>query len=263
MGISPEEFPTGVSMTSLELDNVSVDYMIRGATTGFAQTVRSMAVGGMFRKAHGQYGVSALRDISLSLEKGDRIGLIGHNGAGKTTMLKVMAGILPPTEGRVRIEGRISALLSVHLGLNPEASGYDNIRFRARLMGHDETEIEERQAEIADFTELGDYLRLPMRTYSGGMRLRLAFAISTAFEPDILILDEWLSAGDDSFRQKATDRLNRLIERTGIVVFASHNPSMQKRVCSKGILLSGGEIVFYGDIEEALEKQQGQKNSGS
>ncbi|MEL7488589.1 MAG: ATP-binding cassette domain-containing protein, partial [Pseudomonadota bacterium] len=178
-------------MASIQLEHVGVHFMLpRRKALGLLGSVKSIATGGVMREEHGRLGVAALSDVSLDLRDGDRVGLIGHNGAGKTTLLRVLSGILPPTSGRTRIEGRVSALLSIQLGLNNQASGYENIRIRARYMGCSEEEIEANFEDIARFSELGEYLDLPLKTYSSGMRLRLAFAIATAFRPDILILDE-------------------------------------------------------------------------
>lgn len=196
--------------------------------------------------------INALKDINLDFRDGDRIGLIGHNGAGKTTLLKVLSGILPPTAGRIRIQGRTAGLLSIQLGLDTRASGYENIIIRARYMGVTEEEIQERFDDICEFSELGEYLHLPLKAYSSGMRVRLAFAIATAFDPDILILDEWLSAGDATFRDKASARMKNLIAQTGIFVMATHQVSLMKQMCNRGIVLKKGQIVFDGDLEEAL-----------
>ncbi len=240
-------------MASISLQNIGVDFMLRGGNRqSLADTVRAMTVGGSLRRAHGQVGISALSNISVELKDGDRVGIIGPNGAGKTTLLKVMAGILPPTEGRVRIEGRISSLLSIYLGVNGELSGADNIFARARIMGHSNKEIAARFDEIAAFSELGGYLDLPVKTYSAGMSLRLMFAIATAFEPEILVLDEWLSAGDIEFRKKAGERLKNLIQKTRILVFASHSVPMLKQVCNKGIVLNRGSLAYFGPTDEAL-----------
>lgn len=236
--------------------------MLRGAARQtLAETVRSMTIGGSLRRAHGQVGISALSDISVELKDGDRVGIMGPNGAGKTTLLKIMAAILPPTEGRVRIEGRISSLLTIYLGVNGELSGTENIFARARMMGHSNKEIAARVDEIAAFSELGDYLQLPVKTYSAGMSLRLMFAIATAFEPEILVLDEWLSAGDIEFRNKAAERLKSLIKRTQIVIFASHSLPMLKQVCNKGIVLNRGSLEFFGPIDEALAWPNSQKDA--
>ncbi len=250
-------------MAHIRLENVGVDFMLSDAAgKSLAGAMRQVAVGGVFRRAHGHVGVSALQNINLEFGDGDRIAILGPNGAGKTTLLKVMAGILPPTEGKIRIEGRVSSLLSLYLGSSAENTGLENIVSRARLMGQSDAEIDAKMDEIAAFSELGDYLKLQMKTYSAGMALRLMFAIATAFEPDILVLDEWLSAGDEQFRKKAADRLNALIEKTRIVVFASHSPQMMKQICNKGVLIGGGLLQFCGPIGEALAKRANAAPSG-
>ena len=240
-------------MRELLLEHVSVDYPVkrlRSAT--LMRAMHSLTTGGAIRQDRSHLNVEALRDVSLRLAAGDRVGILGHNGAGKTTLLRVLAGILPPTAGRVRIEGVVSALLSIQLGLDEEESGLNNIVIRARFMGQSERKIAESINEIAEFTELGEYLSFPLKTYSSGMRLRLAFSIATAFEPDILILDEWLSAGDRSFRDKAEKRLESLIARSGIFVFASHTASLLSRMCNKGLVMEHGRVAFFGPVEEAM-----------
>ena len=240
-------------MTRVRLERVSVHFpsqMIRAQHLGHAMA--GLPLGGVFGIGQGGAGVTALRGIDLELNTGDRLGVIGHNGAGKTTLLRVLAGILPPTEGYIETLGQVSALLSITLGLDAEASGFDNIRYRARHMGIRETEIEKRFDDIVEFSDLGEYLNMPMKVYSSGMKLRLAFAIATAFRPDILILDEWLSAGDEAFRNKATQRLTKLMEESGVVVFASHNMRLLSQMCKTGIVLDHASIVFSGPIDDAI-----------
>ncbi|WOI53619.1 ABC transporter ATP-binding protein [Parvularcula sp. LCG005] len=240
-------------MALIHMENVGVHFLVpQLKSTGLLGALKSTSLGGRLEKRHGRAGVSALEDINLTLKDGDRLGLMGHNGAGKTTLLRVLATILPPSEGRIRVEGRVSALMSIRLGMDGYATGYDNIRGRARYMGCTEAEIDAKFDEIAEFTQLQDYLALPMTTYSSGMRVRLAFAIATAFHPDILVLDEWLSAGDETFKKKASDRMHELIENTGIVAFASHNLSMLQNICNKGLMLEHGRIKFFGPIDEAV-----------
>lgn len=239
----------------LTLNNVSVHFLLpQIKSAGLLGAMRTVALGGLIQRAHQRVGLMALDNINLSLRDGDRLGIIGHNGAGKTTLLRVMASILPPSSGSIKIAGRISALMSISLGLDTHASGYDNIKYRARYMGCSEEEISEQFQDIVDFCELGDYLALPMKSYSAGMRLRLAFAVATAFQPDVMILDEWLSAGDQSFQTKAAKRLDKLIDKTGIVALASHNSNLLKRVCNKGLVLDRGRLVFIGPIDEAAER---------
>ena len=242
-------------MAELHLEQVGVDFLVRDLHhSTFVSTARSFATGGMIDMSNRRkVCINALKDINLDFRDGDRIGLIGHNGAGKTTLLKVLSGILPPTAGRIRIQGRTAGLLSIQLGLDTRASGYENIIIRARYMGVTEEEIQDRFDDICEFSELGEYLHLPLKAYSSGMRVRLAFAIATAFDPDILILDEWLSAGDATFRDKASARMKNLIAQTGIFVMATHQVSLMKQMCNRGIVLKKGQIVFDGDLEEALE----------
>jgi len=243
-------------MPSIVAENIGVHYLVPQAkSVGLMSSVRAIAMGGVFKRDHGRVGITALDDISLNLKKGDRLGLIGHNGAGKTTLLRVLAGILPPTSGRLRVSGRVSSLMSIHIGMDAYSTGFENIRTRSRLMGFDDAEIDAAFDDIASFSELNEYLSLPIKTYSAGMRLRLAFSIATAFNPDIIIMDEWLSAGDEYFQRKARDRMVGLIDRTGIIVFASHNKSMMSRMCNKAMVLSQGKAVFVGGVEDAIEKQ--------
>jgi len=240
-------------MPNIQLENVAVHYALPAFAGGTLQSaISTLALGGRIGNGLGGVGVTALNGINLVLSHGDRLGLIGPNGAGKTTLLRVLAAILPPTSGRVRVEGRISALLSIHTGIDQECSGLQNIRDRARHMGCSEHEINQQFDDIAKFSELGDYLQLPLKTYSAGMRLRLAFAIATAFNPDVLILDEWISAGDAAFQSKARSRLSNLIDSAGIFVFASHNKTLLSENCTKGLVLQNGHMAFLGPINEAL-----------
>jgi len=242
-------------MSKVELNGVSVEYPIPHLQNrSFIGAVRNAAVGGAILSGKSIY-VRALDGVTFTLNDGDRLGLLGRNGAGKTTLLQTMAGILPPVAGKIRVEGRISPLISMMLGLDNEATGYENIRIRGRLMGFTEDQIENIMDDIAEFTELDEYLYLPLKTYSSGMRMRLTFAASTAFNPEILLLDEWLGTGDIEFRNKAAKRLRELIERSGIFVFASHSRDLHKRISNKGIVLEKGRIEFFGDIDEAFEFQ--------
>lgn len=243
-------------MAKLELQQVGVDFLVRDVQkSSIVSAVRSFATGGDIDMSNRRkVCINALKDANLSFHDGDRVGLIGHNGAGKTTLLRVLSGILPPTSGRLKIHGRLAALLSIQLGLDQRASGYENIIIRARYMGCSEEEIRDRFDDICAFSELGEYLHLPLKTYSAGMRVRLAFSIATAFDPDILILDEWLSAGDATFRDKAAHRMKSLIAQTGIFVMATHQTGLMKDMCNKGVHIEKGRVRFVGDIEEALAR---------
>lgn len=242
-------------MATIDLKNVSIEYPLYGTGVSAAFEDKATAPIGGALSRDGQNTIRALDDISLVLRDGDRLGILGSNGAGKTTLLKTLAGILPPVTGEIHTQGVISPLTSIMLGLDGEATGYENIRIRGRFMGYGEDEITEIIPEVAEFTELGEYLNLPIKTYSSGMRMRLSLATSTAFQPDILLLDEWLGTGDVSFREKAAKRLRQLIFDSGIFVFASHSRDMHQRLSNKGLVLQKGKLLFFGDIDDAFAFQ--------
>ncbi|MBU9563674.1 ABC transporter ATP-binding protein [Burkholderia multivorans] len=196
--------------------------------------------------------VRALDNIDLRLDSGDRIGLIGHNGAGKSTLLRAMAGIYPPTAGTVTRSGKVVPLLDISLGMDENSTGLQNIRLRGLLLGMSDGEIREKQQEIAEFCELGDYLDLPIRTYSSGMRVRLAFAVSTAVDAEILLLDEVMGVGDAAFMQKAEQRLADLHSRAEIVVLAMHSNREIRRVCNKALWMERGKVRAFGPVEEVV-----------
>lgn len=196
--------------------------------------------------------VRAIDDLSLELRSGDRLGLIGHNGAGKSTLLRVMAGIYPPSDGVMEVSGRSVPLLDIALGMDDLSTGRQNIRLRGLLLGMSSAEIVRKTDDIAEFTELGDYLDLPLRTYSNGMRLRLAFAISTAVDADILLLDEVLGVGDAAFQERANLRLQDLHDRAEIVVLAIHSEETIRRSCNKVLWMDSGKARMLGPVDEVL-----------
>ena len=196
----------------------------------------------------------ALRDIDLELSQGDRIGLIGQNGAGKSTLLRVLSGVYEPSTGTVTSAGRVSALTDLMLGIDPEASGHEFILTRGIVMGLTKAKARQMTPDVEAFTGLGDYLHLPVRTYPSGMLLRLAFAVSTATTPDILLMDEMIGLGDAQFIARATARLEALMSEVRILVLASHNAPILRQFCSTGVLLSEGRIVRIGPLEECLQE---------
>lgn len=200
--------------------------------------------------------VRALDNVDIRFEKGDRVGLIGHNGAGKSTLLRMMAGIYSPTAGTVSSNGKIVPLLDISLGMDENSTGMQNIRLRGLLLGMTDSEIREKQQSIAEFCELGDYLDLPMRTYSSGMRVRLAFAVSTAVDAEILLLDEVMGVGDASFMHKAEERLADLHSRAEIVVLAMHSNPEIRRVCNKVLWMERGRVRAFGPVEEVLPQYE-------
>lgn len=196
----------------------------------------------------------ALRNINLRLDHGDRVGVVGANGAGKSTLLRVLAGIYPPVYGSVSIKGRVCALLTTGLGMRDDSSGLENIEFGLLLQGVPPEEIPLRRDAVAAFTELGEYLNLNVGAYSSGMRVRLAYAISTAVEPDILVIDEMFGAGDAAFMKKAEARMADLIANSAILVFASHMPALLEQFCNRALLLERGEITMDGPVKEVHQK---------
>ena len=209
------------------------------------------------RKAAVSHIITALNGISLDIRAGDRLAIIGANGAGKTTLLRVLAGIYHPTAGSIDVLGRCLSLFDLSAGFDEEATGYENIMRRGLVIGARRTEIDARRAEIADFTELGDRLDLPLRTYSSGMMLRLIFAVATAVEGEIVLLDEWIGVGDQQFRKKARQRLDEIVARAGILVLASHDVDLIKSTCNRAILLQEGRITGAGTTEEILDRYLG------
>ena len=241
-------------MASLAVENVSVAFpLYGGGSRSLKKTLMHRGTGGrVARDAGDRVCVEALRDVSLTIEHGERVGLVGPNGAGKTTLLRVLAGIYEPTYGAVHYTGHVVPLFDPALGMDPEATGYENIILRGLLLGLDPVEIRERAEEVAAFTELADYLAMPVRTYSTGMMLRLAFAISTCIKPEILLLDEWIGAGDAHFMDKAERRMNSVIDSASILVIASHSGELIKRLCNKALFLEGGCLRAFGPVDEVL-----------
>ncbi|KLU27756.1 sugar ABC transporter ATP-binding protein [Caballeronia mineralivorans PML1(12)] len=187
--------------------------------------------------------IKALDNISFDLKPGDRLGLLGHNGSGKSTLLKALAGVYAPTSGSLESRGQITSLLDITLGMDMDATGFENIILRGLMLGHTPQKMKELTPEIAEFSELGEYLRLPARIYSSGMLVRLGFAISTAVPSDIVLMDEWLAVGDADFQKKANDKLKEMTERAAILVIASHMPSIIENICNRTICLEKGIIV--------------------
>lgn len=220
--------------------------------------VNNRAVGGKIDLGRaGRMVIKALNGVSFELHEGDRLGLLGHNGAGKTTLLRTIAGIYEPIDGELAIHGRVTPLFDVQLGMDLDATGIENIWLRGRMLDLNADQIRNSLDDIASFTELGDYLSMPIRTYSAGMKMRLAFAISTAITPEILVLDEMIGAGDAAFIEQANTRLKGFIEKSGILVIASHNMDILRQWCNKGMFLERGIVVAMGPLEEVIARYQG------
>ena len=237
-------------MAFIELDQVDLTFRVRQQ---HQITVKEYLLRGMFRQSNNPVlEVRALRDVSLHLTDGWRLGVIGANGSGKSTLLRLMAGVYHPTAGRRTVEGKVSALFDLALGFEMEANGWKNIRFRGYLQGESSHGIRDKAQGIADFSELGDFLKIPVRYYSAGMMVRLAFSAATAIEPEILLVDEVLGAGDLAFQGKAERRLNEMMEKARILVVVSHNLAVLPRLCKEGLWLEKGRIRAEGPIKDVI-----------
>lgn len=233
-------------MPLIEARDLVVEFPIYGMTShrSLKKSLLNAATGGILAKdISDRVVVRALDRLSFEFFEGDRVGLLGHNGSGKTTLLQVLAGIYEPISGTVRINGRVTSMLGITLGMDSEVTGLDNIFLRGRLMGLTRREIFRSLDEIAEFSGIGNYLHLPLRTYSSGMAMRLAFSIVTSFDADIILMDEWLSAGDADFLKKADARLGQLVRNARLVVLASHNLAMVREKCNVIITLEHGRIT--------------------
>lgn len=237
-------------MVHIKLEDISFWYPV------FDVTGKSLKVS-LMRQFGGERGnsfveVQALSQVSLDLKEGDRIGLVGRNGAGKSTLLKVLARLIHPQEGGVKIEGRVVPLLARGLGMHPELSGFKNIDLPMRLLGATEAEIRRAKEEVPEWSGLGDFIHLPVRTYSDGMRARLLFAICTAVRGEILLMDEWLSAGDADFVARAQLRLQSMLDSTPIVVLSSHSLEIIRKICNVVCWMEAGQVVMTGPPDVVL-----------
>lgn len=240
-------------MASIELKSVCVDFPIYGMSSrSLKKSLIRMSTGGRLGADSKAITVRALDAVTLSICHGDRVGLIGHNGSGKSTLLRIISKIYEPTYGECAIEGKVYTLLDMMLGMDPESTGYENILIRGVINGLTRKQILLKKDEISEFTELGDYLSLPVRTYSSGMRLRLAFGMATAIFPEILILDEIVGVGDSAFIEKAQKRFDEMINTSHIVVLASHDVNIIKKFCTKVVWLDAGKLMFIGDVDEGI-----------
>lgn len=242
--------------TIVRFDRVSVSFPVyQGGSRSLKKRVLFHGSAGRIgRDANQKIVIEALSDVSFSLPAGNRVALIGPNGAGKTTLLRTIAGIYEPIEGSVVTRGRISPMFDISLGIDPDLSGYENIRLRALLLGFSPGEIETHVPDIVEFTELGDYLEMPVRTYSTGMVLRLCFAVATCFKPEILLMDEWILAGDAHFMSKAEARVRNFIERASVLVLASHDLQLCSRWCTMAIWLDQGRVKEVGPVDQVIKQ---------
>lgn len=242
-------------MARIALQDVTVTFPVM---TVKARSLRANllyygSAGTLARDARGVVTITALRGVGFQAQTGDHIGLVGRNGSGKTTMLKVIAGIYSASKGTVIVEGRVSPVFGTGLGVDDDLTGYEAIEYACLLRGVPPERIPSLRDAIADFTELSGYLSVPVRTYSAGMKMRLGFAVATADEPDVLLIDEGIMAGDIFFMEKARERANRLLHSSNILFLASHDEQLLRSTCNKAILLDSGEIVAAGSVDDVLQ----------
>jgi len=242
----------------INLKNVSVRFNSKNPKDqSFKHFIADSLIGGKLLKTNqnsSSFTIDALKDINLTINSGDKIGIVGHNGAGKTTLLRVLSGIYSPSIGSVNIQGKVTSLLNIGLGINPDESGLENIKLRGLICGMSIDEIESSMDDIVNFSGLGDFIYLPFRSYSSGMQMRLAFAVATATYPEILILDEWLSLGDNNFQKKSFERMQSFTAKSDILILASHSRDALINNCNRIIWLEGGKIKADGPCEDLLNK---------
>ncbi|MGF6815453.1 lipopolysaccharide transport system ATP-binding protein [Paraburkholderia atlantica] len=243
--------------SSIVAEGIYVEFPIyENSHRSLKKAVLNLTTGGRIGQDAGHHAiVRALDDLNFTFQDGERVGLVGHNGSGKTTLLRTLSGVYEPVRGKLTVRGKIASLLDVSMGLDPDATGFENIYLRGVIDGLKPARIRAKIDEIAEFSDLGEYLNLPVRTYSSGMMLRLAFAISTSIEADILIMDEWLSVGDADFSVKAAQRLETLVGNASIVVVATHDPGLIERVCTRKISLEHGKVTADEPVVRPVEAE--------
>ena len=245
-------------MVSIDVRDASVDFPIFDAKSrSLKHTVLGVVGGNVAANERKVVVIEALRSIDLRVSEGDRLALVGHNGAGKSTLLRLLSGIYEPTRGHAEVRGRVAPVFDLGVGMDPEISGLENIMIRGLFLGMSRKQMQERVDDIADFTELGDFLHMPLRTYSTGMRVRLALGVVTSIDPEILLLDEGIGAVDAAFLEKSKKRLADLVERSGLLVFASHSDEFLRELCDTAIWMEHGRIRQQGDLDEVLRAYKG------
>ena len=242
-------------MSEIILENVSVEfpiYEVQARRLIRTDLIRHHLGGDFGVDRNDHVVVKALRDLTFTIPHGDRVGLIGHNGAGKTTLLRVMAGIYRPISGKLHVDGHVSPLFDIALGMELDATGYENINILGMLLGMTRSDIKRAIPAIEEFTDLREYLSLPVRTYSAGMQMRLAFGLITSVKPEIVLLDEAIGTGDASFHHRMEQRMKAFLSQSSIMVLATHSDDLIRQFCNRAIVLEGGQAIFDGPVGEAL-----------
>lgn len=245
-------------MAHINFKQVYIDFPIYNSKNrSLKNTVMQAATGGSVNFGAEGVIVRSINNVSFSIKDGDRVGLIGHNGAGKSTLLRAISGVYEPTSGNAEIYGDVGSLVDISLGIDPEATGRENIYIRAALLGLSDQLIRDKFDDIVEFSELGAFIDMPVRTYSSGMHLRLAFAVATVVKPEILLMDEWLSVGDAAFNKKAEERLVQLVNASRILVIASHSADLINKVCNRVMWFEHGQLIMDGSPQEVCKAYWG------
>lgn len=246
-------------MATIDLINVSVEFPVFNSSgRSLKKRLLNVATGGRISEDEtGVVVIKSLDNLNLRILDGERVALLGHNGAGKSTLLRVLNGVYFPTDGVAVVDGKVGSLIDISLGIDPEASGLENIYLRGKLLGMSRGEINNSIQEIIDYSELGDFIDMPVRTYSSGMHMRLSFSISTTMRPEILLMDEWLSVGDDGFRHKTEARMKDVVQSTSIVVVATHSRDLAMETCNRAIWLEHGKIIMDSSPKDVCNEYFG------
>jgi ABC-type polysaccharide/polyol phosphate transport system ATPase subunit len=248
-------------MARIVLEDLELTFRVRQHVR---LTLKEFLVGQMFRRSRNPImQVRALAGVSLTVEQGDRLGVIGHNGAGKSTLLKTLAGVYQPTRGRLTVDGRVSSLFDIALGFEQDASGWENIAYRSYLQGETPRTVRAKKHAIAEFSELGDFLNLPVRYFSAGMLVRLAFSIATAIDPEVLLVDEVLSVGDLAFQQKARERMREMMEKAHLLVMVSHDLEAMEKCCNRAAWMDHGKMVMAGPAADVAAAYKASARAGA
>lgn len=235
---------THKSPIAIRAHNLTVDFPTYAADRSLKRSILKASTGGRFAAdSKAKIAIRALDNLNFEIRPGDRVGVYGHNGSGKSTLLRVLTGAYAPTGGKIEINGSVASLLDISMGMEGDATGWENIYLRGLMMGLAPSKIKPKLQEIGEFSGLGEYLSMPLRTYSSGMQIRLAFAVSTSVQADILLLDEWLSVGDEDFQSKAATRLLQLIDGSSIMVLASHSKDVLRGLCNRIFYMAHGKII--------------------
>jgi lipopolysaccharide transport system ATP-binding protein len=242
-----------MSQKIIEMNNLCVDFKLYGISRSLRKIALNSLIGGSYKDINNELVLRALNNINLSINKGEKIGLIGSNGSGKSTLLKVLAGIYVPVSGSMSVIGEVGSLIDISAGIEPEANSLINIRLLGLARGRTLKELKNLEESIVDFSDLKEHINLPFKNLSTGMSMRLLFSVATTIVPDILILDELIGTGDENFKKKASKRLNEIVSENKTLVLASHDLNLLERTCNRILILNRGTLVYDGNVNDAID----------